>query len=133
MKQLKEIKRREHDLGEMTRSRDKEVHPVAEDLSIKCRIFCIKVLTTFLKAGVPLNRLDVFRPLLEESGIRLTNRTNMAQLIPVIQEEGKKRKKGEITGQELSLTFDGTTRSGEALAINLDSSKNGRLNSGWLD
>ena len=132
MKQLKEIKRREHDLAEMTRSRDKEVHPVGEDLSMKCRIFRIKVLTTFLKAGVPLNRLDVFRPLLEESGIRLTNRT-MTQLIPVIQEEGKKRKKGEITGQELSLTFDGTTRSGEALAINLDSSKNERLNSGWLD
>lgn len=130
MKQLKEIKRQEHDLAEMARSRDKEVHPVGEDLSMKCRIFRIKILTSFLKAGVPLNRLDIFRPLLEESGIRLTNRTNMAQLIPVIQEEGKK---GEITGQELSLTFDGTTRSGEALAINLDSSKNGRLNSGWLD
>jgi len=57
----------------------------------------------------------------------------MAQLIPVIQEKEKKRITEEITGHELSLIFGGTTRSDEALAIILDSSKNGRFNSGWLD
>lgn len=75
----------------MMRLRDKEVHPVGENLSMEFRIFCAKVLTIFLKAGVALNKLDIFPPLLEESGVRLTNRTNMAQLISVIQGEEKKR------------------------------------------
>ena len=67
VKQLKEIKKREHDLAEMMRLRDKEVNLVVENLSMECRIFRIKVLTTFLKAEVALNKLDIFRPLLEES------------------------------------------------------------------
>ena len=38
------------------------------------RLYRVKVLRTFLTAGVPLNKLSIFRELLEENGYRLTDR-----------------------------------------------------------
>jgi len=35
------------------------------------QVYRVKVLRTFLQAGVPLQKLDVFRTLLEENGYRL--------------------------------------------------------------
>ena len=45
---------------------DKEVHPVGETLLSDQRVYRVKVVSTFLKDGVPLNNLDVFLDLLEE-------------------------------------------------------------------
>jgi len=42
------------------------------------------VVSKFLSAGIPLNKLDVFRELLEENGYRLTDKLNMFDLIPFI-------------------------------------------------
>lgn len=42
----------------------------------------------------------------------------MRQLIPFLKKEGEKKKiKGEISGTNVAVIFDGTTRLGEALAI----------------
>ena len=42
----------------------------ASELQV-CRV---KVSTTFLRAGIPINKLDQFRELLEENGLRLAGR-----------------------------------------------------------
>ena len=95
---------------------DKEVHPKGEMLSDNQRVFRVRVLKTFLKAGVPLQKMDDFRELLEEGGYRLTSVPNMRQLIPFVRKEEEEMIKGEI-GHNVSVISDGTTRLGEALAI----------------
>ena len=96
---------------------DKEVHPKGEMLSDNQRVFRIRVLKTFLKAGVPLQKMDDFRELLEEGGYRLTSVPNMRQFIPFVRKEEEEMIKGEISGHNVSVIYDGTTRLGEALVI----------------
>lgn len=96
---------------------DKEVHPKGEMLSDNQRVFRVRVLKTFLKAGVPLQKMDDFRELLEEGGYCLTSVPNMRQLIPFVRKEEEEMIKGEISGHNVSVIFDGTTRLGEALTI----------------
>ena len=48
------------------------------------QVYRVKVVSTFLKAGVPLNKIDCFRDLLEENALRLTDRRNMHDYIPFI-------------------------------------------------
>ena len=68
----------------------------------------------FLKAGVPLNKIEAFRELLEENALRLTDRRNMHDYIPFIHQEEESRVHSEIKAQNV---FDNTSRLGEALAI----------------
>lgn len=77
----------------------------------------VKVMQTFLRAGVPLAKLDTFRPLLEESAFRLTDTRHMLDLVPFILNEEKERIKKEIEGKFISVIFDGTSRLGEVLAV----------------
>lgn len=56
----------ERDIVRMLKAYDKDVHPVGEGLSEEVGVYHVKVVTAFLKAGVPLNKLDCFRDLLEE-------------------------------------------------------------------
>ena len=96
---------------------DQEVNPKEEMLSDNQRVFRIRVLKTFLKAGAPLNKMDDFRELLEQGGYRLTSSPNMRQLIPFVRKEEKEMRKGEISGKNISMIFNATARLGEALAI----------------
>ena len=80
-------------------------------------MFHVKVVKTFLQAGVPLGKVDQFRALFEETGYRLTDKRFLFDLILFILEDEKARNKQSIQGQYLSVIFDGTSHSGEALAI----------------
>ena len=77
----------------------------------------MKVVTTFLRAGVPVSKIDLFRSLLEDTGYRLAGRRTMSDLIPFIHQQEQKKIKSEIKGRKVSVIFDGTTRLGEAMAI----------------
>ena len=68
-------------------------------------------------AGVSLNKLDIFRDILEEGGgYRSAGRCPMSDLIPFILKE-KCKLKEEINGKDVAVIFDGTSRLGEALVI----------------
>ena len=95
----------------------RKIHPVGETLPTEQRVFRVKVMSTFLKAGVPLNKLDIFRDLFEEYGYRLAGRRPMSDLIPLILSKEKKRIKEEISGKDVSVIFDGTSRLGEAVVV----------------
>ena len=75
------------------------------------------MVTAFLKAGVPLNRLDCFREILEESAFRLTGCDNLHDYIPFVQQQEKKSVKDQINGRRVSVIFCGTTHVCEALVI----------------
>ena len=56
----------------MLRQYDNEVHPVGTFLSDSVRVHRVKVVTAFMKAGIPLIKVDYLRDLLEENAYRLS-------------------------------------------------------------
>lgn len=75
---------------------DRRVHPVGDGLPDSTRLYRVKVVSTMLKAGVPLNKIDLFGDLLEEHRYALTSSTHLRQLIPFIHQEELSRIKREI-------------------------------------
>ena len=114
---VKQRKVRDIDIAEVLKPYNENEHLVGETLSATSQVYRIKVVRTFLKAGVPLNKLDQFRPLLEENGTRLAGRMTMSDFIPFIHQQEVKTTEDEIAGRYISIIFDGTTRMGEAVGI----------------
>ncbi len=73
----------------------------------------------FIKAGIPLEKLECqeLRDLLQENGYRLTDARHMRDLVPFIHQQEQDNLKTELKGRDLSITFDGTSRLGEVLAV----------------
>jgi hypothetical protein len=57
--------RREMDIAKELLKYDSEAHPSGETLPSSTRIYCVNVVTTLLKAGIPLSKIDSLRKLLE--------------------------------------------------------------------
>ena len=108
---------RDGDIVKALQKYDQRVNPVGQTLPQEQRLYRIKVVMTLLKAGIPLNKLDVLRDLLEEKATRLTDTRQMYDLIPFILEQEKDKIQSEIKDKHLSIVFDGTSRLGEVLAI----------------
>lgn len=68
-------------------------------------------------SGTPLQRLEFFRPMLERDGLSLSDHSHMRSYIPKIEAAEFCILKKEIKGQYLSVSFDGTSRLGEAVNI----------------
>lgn len=108
---------REQDIAmALTKYNEKE-HLRGETLPEEQQVYRVKVVTAFLRAGIPLSKLDSFREILEENAHRLTDRRHMFDLIPFILKEEEARVRKEMTGKYLSVIFDGTSRLGEALVV----------------
>ena len=76
------------------------------------------VVESFMKAGIPLAKINYLRPLLERSSARLTHNSHLGQLIPFISSTELQRVKEEVADvKHVSIIFDGSTHLGEALAI----------------
>ncbi len=71
----------------------------------------------FLRAGVPVSKIDCFRELFEETGYRLSDRKHLFDYIPFIQEQEVERVKKEVQDTHVSVIFDGSTHVGEALVV----------------
>lgn len=73
---------------------------------------------TFLISGTPLNRLSIFRPLLERADMSLTDSSEMAaKYIPHIEAREFIKLNGEIKDSFVGIAFDGTSRLGEAINL----------------
>ncbi len=108
---------REHDIATSFARYSQQEHTSGETLPRDVQVYHIKVVRTFLKAGIPLNKIDVFRDILEQNGQRLAGRRSLSDLIPFIRQEEIALIKEELQGKKVSVIFDGTTRLGEAMAI----------------
>ena len=78
-----------------------ETHQRGETLPQEQQVYRVKVVTSFLKAGVPLNKIDSFRDILEEKAYRLTDRRNMSDYVPFILKEEESLICREIEGKQL--------------------------------
>ena len=67
---------RERDIAQAIVVHDR-AHPRGETLPTNQRVYRIKVVSAFLKAGVPLSKLECFREILEEHAYRLTDRRHV--------------------------------------------------------
>ena len=105
------------DIAEALQGYDSVCHPKGETLDESVRVYRVNVVTSFLKSGVPLSKVDSFRNLLEEHAFSLTGRQHLSEIIPFIHHEEIARIKKEISGKHLSVIFDGTTHVEEALAV----------------
>ena len=104
-------------IADMLRKYDKDEQPIGETLSEEVRVYRTKVVTSFLKAGVLLSKIDCFRDLLVENAFRLSQASNLSQLVPFIHQQEQICVKNEIDQQEISIIFYGTTHVCEALVI----------------
>ena len=107
----------EIDIAQAFDAYNQKEHLAGETLSNDLQVYRIKVVRTFLKAGVPLNKVDLFRDILEEHGLRLAERRVLSDLVPFIRKKEVIKISQEIEEREVSVIFDGTTRIGEALVI----------------
>ena len=108
---------RERDIADSLIQHNSETNLRGESLTTNQQVYHVKVVTAFLRAGVPLRKIEAFREILEENAFRLTDRRNMHDYVPFILKEEEGRIRREIDRRHLSVILDGTSRLGEALAI----------------
>ena len=84
----------------------------------------LEVVGEFLKAGIPIGKIDMLRSLLEKNSYRLTGNCYIGQYVSMTlkQEIERIKQESEMPGQvgmtrDLSTIFDGNTRQGEAIAV----------------
>ena len=114
---LENQKKKDKEIAEALRSHDAVHNPKGSTLPDNQRVYRVKVTRTFLSAGVPLNKIPLFRELLEENGFRLTDRRRLSDTVPLILQQEKEKIRNEISGKFLSVIFDGTSRLGEVFVI----------------
>ena len=118
VKKVLELKKaKDADIVQALRSYKASENPCGATLPDAQRLYRVKVVRTFLTAGVPLNKVPVFREILEENGYRLTDRRYLSDLIPFILGQEKDELKRILKGRPISVIFDGTTRVGEVFVI----------------
>jgi hypothetical protein len=90
-----------------------------ERVPLNVQTFRADVVESFLKAGVPIAKVDELRGLLEKySGMPLTHSNNlMSTYMPPLTIKELKKLKEEIKGEVVGCYHDGTTHQGEAFSI----------------
>ena len=115
---LKVTKKRDQTIEEALR---KEKHNKDSTLPVEERAYRLQVVEEFLKAGIPIRKMDKLRTLLERQGYRLSHSSNMMDYVTIIYKQEIERIKAEIrqgvSTRDVSVTYDGSTRQGEAIVI----------------
>ena len=107
-KQLGKNQSRERDIAKALQTYEQEIHPSGETLPEAQKLYRVKVVTAFLKAGIPIGKVEHFKDLLEEHAFMLCDHCGMSDLIPFVQAEEKQQIKAELQGKKVSVIFDGT-------------------------
>lgn len=105
------LSQKHHKGKEQAKSKRRETLPKEQQM------YRVKVVAAFLRAGVPLNKIESFREILEENAHRLTDRRHMYDYVPFVLKQEEDSIRTELSGKDVSVIFDGTSRLGEALAI----------------
>ena len=58
-----------------------------------------------MMAGVPLDKIECFREVLEETSFRLSSCSNLHQLIPFVHQQEKDSIKKQINGKQVSVNY----------------------------
>ena len=94
---------RERDISKQLSHYNQQAHLIGETLPQATQVYRVKVVTAFLRAAVPLSKLEHFRELFEEGGYRLTDRRHTFDLIPFIQKQEVENVRNEISSKKYQL------------------------------
>ena len=87
-------------------------------IDLETTAFRWEVVEVCLENGIPLEKVrGRLRKLFEKGGRALADPANLKPFIPKIQKKEIKLIREETAGQFLTITFDGTTRMGEAMSV----------------
>eukprot|EP00967_Tisochrysis_lutea_P144069 scaffold268518_cov32-Tisochrysis_lutea.AAC.1 len=75
------------------------------------------VVEAFLHGGIPLTKVDELRKVFELAGHPLTDSSHLKEFIPKILHREVAQVKEELDGLHFTISFDGTTRLGEAVNL----------------
>jgi hypothetical protein len=114
---LKTNEKQQMDISKALQAYSSKHHPVGENLPESTRIYRVKVVTAFLKAGVPLSKVDSFRDIFEEHAFSLCDSSKLRQLIPFILDKEVQDIKRATEGKLVAVIFDGTTHVCEAMVV----------------
>lgn len=94
-------------------------HPDEKDSSVdeETQLFRWRAVEACMKAGIPLEKIDDIRTLLERGGKSLTASCHLRSFVPKIEHMELATIIEELKNQKVCLIFDGTTRQGEATAV----------------
>ena len=104
-KQLASKQAREQDIAKTLSVHNEKTHLKGETLPEQQQVFRVKVITSFLRAAVPLSKLKTFREIFEENAFCLGDRRNTSDLIPFIQKQEQAIICEEIRGRHISVIF----------------------------
>ena len=90
-KAMEQREARETYISQALQRHTEVTHQKGETFPEEQRVHRVKVVRTFLHAGVPLTKLDIFRPLLEEGAFCLTDTRHMLDLVPFVVDEERAR------------------------------------------
>ena len=79
--------KQDKDIEEAFTAYNKEEHLVGTAATNDTQVYRVKVVTAFLKAGIPLNKLGILREILEENSLRLAGWRTMSDRIPFIHQQ----------------------------------------------
>lgn len=80
-------------------------------------LFRWTVVNAFLRSGIALSKVDELREVFELGGHPLTHSSHLKMFIPKILQKEISRVQCEMLNQYFCISFDGTTRMGEAVNI----------------
>jgi len=80
---------RECDIADSLVVYDKAEQLAGTSVSLAERVYRVKVVENFLRAGIPLVKVDDLRALLEENGLKLTHSSHLADCTPLLLKQGK--------------------------------------------
>ena len=86
-------------------------------VSTEVQLYRWRVVEACLYAGIPMEKIDHLRELLERGGTALTSSTHLKAIVPKIETFELNRLRKELEGQRVCVIFDGTTRLGECIAV----------------
>ena len=94
-------------------------HPEEKTASVSTEVqhYRWRVVEACLYAGIPMEKIDHLRELLERGGTELTASNNLKAMVPKIERFELERLRKELEGQRVCVIFDGTTRLGECIAV----------------
>lgn len=105
---MKLKKERELDIAKALEDYQSRVHPKGETLPESTRVFRVKVVTAMLRAGIPLQRADALREVLEENGYSLTDSSHLRELITLCIGAGNLKRKSVGSNYPLYLMVQPT-------------------------
>ncbi|KAG8466975.1 hypothetical protein KFE25_008354 [Diacronema lutheri] len=88
-----------------------------EDLSVPADVQLVRFRTVeaFMGSGLEISKIDGLRALLEGNGVSLGSSSSLRPYIPEVLEREMERLKADLSGEHICISFDGTTRPGEAV------------------